>query len=260
MNDENLSFEEMLAQQGEGQQQQQGFEAPIQQQVQLPQQVQGDLQNLKNERTQLRQKVSHALRNDYEGYRLDTDGQGNAFFGTKGYASLEADKLHLEDLKERIDELEREQQQFQNLARQSTSSASQLAKRIYQEKINFVNKSLQADVTDAYQRAYAGVDWSVPQLHSEAAKESLLKMMFNHAAQETLEAHRRKNTQRGPGSMQDADTGHLSSDEQERVETNEYGHAKGTLEYEISERFKQRQSSSGVAADVYRKQREGGRR
>lgn len=261
MANENVNFEDLMTQEQENPENQSPFEvptAPIAQQAQAPQQTQGRLQQLREARNRLRQKLQNAFSNEYDGYKLDTNQQGQAFFGTRGYAMLEGDKLQLQDLTEQIQDLEGQQRQQQTMAQQSSRGAAALAKRVFQQKIAFVNKALRQQVTQGFQEAYQTVDWGTPQLFSDSAKESLLKMLFNNAAQEAYEQHRRQNGGTGtpPAGTQDADTGDSSDDESPAAKQNEFGHEEGSIGWKISERFKERQNSTGIAADVYRQQRE----
>ena len=214
----------------------------------------GMVTQLKEQRRQLREQIRTALTNNYEGYKLDTDSNGQPYFGTRGYARFEADKLAEEDLKEQIAELEVQQQQFSNLSRQSSSSAAAAAKQIFARKIAFIDKGQRPAVTSEFKKAFRSVDWGTPQLHSEAARNSLLEMLFNNAAHTVTEEHRRQRRQSGMPASQEADTGDASDGGGTAPKVNEFGHEEGSVAWKVSERYKQRQQSSGIAADVYRQQ------
>ncbi len=83
------------------------------------------LQQSRSKLKELRQKVRHALDNDYAGYMLDTDKNGQQTFGSKSYARLEADKMMIGELSDEVRMLENQLQQEQQVTQTSQETASE---------------------------------------------------------------------------------------------------------------------------------------
>lgn len=183
-------------------------------------------------------RLMHALGNDYDGYKLDTDAQGNAHFGKKGYAKYEQDKLMRDELRDRINESREHEREERTSAQASLERAKQLIKKVFEEEIRYVNKEHHADVQSLFLHSLRGVNWGDVNLRSDAAKEGLLSMIFGWAAQK-IRRERQAPSSRTSG--QQIDASHDDVDAREPGgKSNEFGFEEGSIGFDITQQFSDR--------------------
>lgn len=223
----------------EEERQEEGAAAPV-----VPQQQQrkpaapSQAEQLKKQYQEVNQRLMHALGHDYEGYKLDTDQQGNPHFGKKGYAKYEQDKLLRDDLRDRINEAKESEREERTSAQASLERAKQLIKKVFEDEIRFVNKDHQQEVQSLYLQSLRTINWGDPNLRTDVAKEGMLSMVFGWAAQKV---RREKQAAGKAPSGQQIDASHEDADAEEgKTETNDFGFEKGSVGFDITQQYAER--------------------
>jgi len=197
------------------------------------------LQKLKDEYQELNQRLIHALGHDYDGYKIDTDSNGNAHFGKKGYAKYEGDKLRRDDLRDRIRDLQESEREERTSAQASMERAKQLVKKVYEDEVRFVNKEHHQEVLQLYLTSLRTVNWADPNLRTDVAKEGMLSMVFGWAAQKV---RREKQAAGKAPAGEQIDASHEDSEGagDQEAKKNDFGFEEGTVGYDITQQYADR--------------------
>jgi len=196
------------------------------------------LEKLRKQYQEVNQRLIHALGNDYDGYKLDTDSNGNPHFGKKGYAKYEQDKLMRDDLRDRINETRETEREERTSAQASVERAKQLIKKVFDEEIKYVNKDHQQDVQSLYLTSLRTINWSDPNLRTDVAKEGMLSMVFGWAAQKVR--RERQSAGKTPAG-QNIDPSHEDAgDSDDEAKTNEFGFEQGSVGFDITQQYADR--------------------
>lgn len=195
------------------------------------------LEKLKKEYTEVNQRLMHALSHDYDGYKVDTDKDGQAHFGKRGYANYERDKLRRDELRDQIRDTQEREREDRTSAQASFERAKQLVKTVFEREIRFVNKEHHKDLQSLYLHSLKGIDWSSPQLRTDTAKEGMLSMVFGWSANEIRK--RRQQAGKAPGGER-IDGEHEEGEGDQEPKENEYGFSEGSVGYDITQQFADR--------------------
>ncbi len=121
---------------------------------------------------------------------------------------------------------------------------------MWRDGVKYVDKNLHDQVRSYYGKELAKINWADANLRTDVAKETLMRMLFNHAAQTAkVERDRTRQQQRQTGNKEFIE-GDASDDAGQEPKTNEFGHEEGSLAHQISEQYKaRRQGNRGTLAD-----------
>ena len=201
----------------------------------------------------LDEKIYNALEHGYEGYKLDSGHDGKPFYGANSHREFEKDRARLQRLRDELGEVKDQLRDEQAQAQGSAERAMQVMRRVYDEEVKHVPKALIPELQRFFRDGLRTIDWTVPQLRTDANKEGMVRMVFSYAAHEARKA-RAANNNRGDEGRQDEpiDGEHEEAGTREQApEANEFGHAKGSVAHDISERYKRlRGGNSGILGEV----------
>ena len=196
-------------------------------------------------------KIYNALEHAYEGYKLDSGQDGKPFYGATSHREFEKDRARLQRLRDELGEIKEQLRDEQAQAQGSAERAMQVMRRVYDEEVKHIPQALIPEVQRFFRDGLRTIDWTVPQLRTDANKEGMVRMVFSYAAHEARKA---RAAERGDKGRQDEP---IDGEHEEaggkppEGERNEFGHEKGSVAHGISERYKNlRSGNSGILGEV----------
>lgn len=201
---------------------------------------------------QLDGKIMAALEHGYEGYKLDTDQHGKPFYGSTSHREFEKDRAKLQRLRDELSDVKEQIRDETSQAQSSADRAMQIIQKVYGEEAAHVPKNIIPDLQRFFRDGLRTVDWTVPQLRSDQSKEGMVRMVFSYAAHEARKLRAANRGNGGASTAEGIDGEHEEAGEQQtEPDKNEFGHEKGSVAHDISERYKRlRTGNAGILGEV----------
>ena len=214
-----------------------------------------ELQRRRDELTtrikELDTKIMNALEHNYEGYKLDTGQDNKPFYGATSHREFEKDRAVLQRLRDELSEIKDQLRDEQAQVQSSADRAMQIIRRVYDEEAKHVPQAVIPELQRIFRDGLRTVDWSSQQLRTDSNKEGMVKMVFAYAFHEARK--NRASTKNAEGRQEEQIDGeHEETGQRDQTpERNEFGHAKDSVAFSISEKYKQlKAGNSGILGEA----------